>query len=99
MKLISYATKPGRADENRSRIEAVFAALNESKPDNLSYFVVQTGEGEFFHVVDATPEALDALQAMPAFREFSGTVADRQAAPSSRRDAVLVGSYGAAIRQ
>ena len=98
MKLISYTTKLGQAAENRSKIEAVFVALHDAKPADFSYMVVETGEGEFFHVVEGTPAAFEVLQALPAFRDFSGTVADRQVAPSDRRDAKVVGSYGTLVR-
>lgn len=98
MKLISYTTKPGQASENRARIEAVFAALAAARPADFSYMVVEAGEGEFFHMVEASTAALEALQAMPAFRDFSSTVGDRQAAPSTRRDARVVGSYGSLVQ-
>ena len=94
MKLISYTTKPGLAGDNRAKIEAVFAALRDARPDDFSYMVVEAGEGEFFHIVDASPAALEILQALPAFQEFSTTVGERQQAPSSRRDARVVGSHG-----
>jgi hypothetical protein len=97
MKLISYTTRPGQAAENRTRIESVFAALHDAKPADFSYMVVEAGEGEFFHIVQATPAALEVLQAMPAFRAFSSTVSDRQETPSDRRDARVVGSYGSLV--
>ena len=34
--LISYQTKPGRAEENRALIEAVFAELAVAKPEKLA---------------------------------------------------------------
>ena len=94
MKLISYTTKPGNAAENRKKIEAVFATLHDAKPDGFAYMVVETAAGEFFHIVESTPAALESFQALPAFRDFSSTVEDRQAEPSTRRDASIVGSYG-----
>ena len=97
MKLISYITKSGRAADNRAKIEAVFAALGEVKPADLSYTVVEANDGEFLHMVDATPAALEILQALPAFREFSTTVSDRQEVPANRRDARVVGSFGALV--
>lgn len=97
MKLISYTTKPGEAAPNRAKIEAVFAALNQARPADFAYMVVETTAGEFFHVVEATPDALETLQAMPAFQDFSGTAAERQLEPSSRREARIVGSYGVLV--
>lgn len=98
MKLISYTTKPGQAAENRAKIEAVFDALRDASPTDFSYMVVETGEGEFFHIVEATAPAIESFQALPAFRDFSSTVGDRQAAASKRRDARMVGSYGSLVR-
>jgi hypothetical protein len=94
MKLISYTTKAGTAAENRKKIEAVFSTLHDAKPEGFAYMVVETAAGEFFHLVEATPAALEAFQALPAFRDFSSTVAGRQVEPSTRRDASVVGRYG-----
>jgi hypothetical protein len=99
MKVISYTTKPGEAALNRARIEAVFAALDEARLADFAYMVVETNVGEFFHIVEATPTALEQLQTLPAFQEFSGTVAERQAQPSSRREAHIVGSYGVLVNK
>ena len=99
MKLISYTTKPDHTADNRAKIEAVFAALNDEGIADISYMVVEAGEGEFFHIVDATPAALEKLQALSAFRAFSTTAEERQAAPSTRREASVVGSYGALVRR
>ena len=94
MQLIQYTTKSGQAAENRARIEAVFSALREARLADFSYMVVEAGEGEFFHIVETTPAALDTFRTLPAFRDFSTTVGGRQVAPSNKRDARVVGSYG-----
>lgn len=99
MKLISYTTKPDHTADNRAKIEAVFAALHDAGFPDLSYVVIEAGEGEFFHMVDATPAALEMLQALSAFQAFSTTTSERQAAPSVRREARVVGSYGSLVRQ
>lgn len=97
MKLISYVTKPEQTAENRGKIEAVFAALQKAGLTDFSYMVVEAGEGEFFHFVEATPTSLELFQALPEFQAFSTTAADRQAAPSTRRGAKVVGSYGSLV--
>lgn len=94
MKLISYTTKPGEAATNRAKIEAVFAALSDARLADFAYMVVETELGEFFHIVEGTSAAFEALQAMPTFQAFSGTVGGRQVEPSTRRDAQIIGSYG-----
>jgi hypothetical protein len=38
------------ADENQKRVEGVFAALAESKPDNVSYIVLRLADDSFVHV-------------------------------------------------
>lgn len=98
MKLISYTTKSGVAGENRARIEAVFAALHDAKLADFSYLVVEADEGQFFHMVEAEAAALETLRALPAFRQFSATVGDRQAAPAVTLEARIVGSYGRLVQ-
>lgn len=97
MKLISYTTKPDHTADNRAKIQAVFAALRDAGFPDFSYMVVEAGEGEFFHIVEATPAALEKFQALPAFQAFSTTATERQAAPSTRRKAGVVGSYGSLV--
>ena len=99
MKLISYTTKPDRASENRGKVEAVFAALHAARLPGVSYMVVETEEGSFFHMVEGSQAAIDAVQALPAFREFSAEAGERQAVPSVRREAKVVGSYGSLVQQ
>lgn len=94
MKLISYTAKQNEAAANRAKIEAVFAALGDAAPADLAYMVVETVTGEFFHIVEGSPAAFETLQAMPAFKAFSSTVGERQMAPSMRREARIIGSYG-----
>lgn len=99
MRLISYSTKPESASENRSKIEAVFAELHDARIADFAYTVVQGPDGSFWHLVDGTPAAMAAFQALPAFEAFSTTAPERQLAPSTRRDVVIVGSYGNLVRQ
>lgn len=99
MKLISYTTKPGEAETNRAKIEAVFAALGDARLADFAYMVIESERGEFLHIVEGSPAAFEALQAMPAFKAFSGTVGERQVEPSTRRDARIIGSYGVLSRK
>src|SRR5580704_10512489 len=46
-----YATKSREAaDENQARIEGVFAELNTTKPDKVSYLVLRLADDSFVHV-------------------------------------------------
>ena len=94
MKLISYMTKPERAEENRAQVRNVFEALHAARPAGLSYTVLEAEDGRFFHIVETSdPAALEALRSTPAFHTFSGTVGDRQVAAPTTTAVTVVGRY------
>lgn len=97
MRLISYTTKTGRAEENRALIAAVFANLHEAMVPNIRYAALESGEGNFLHVVESTPSSSEALQDLPAFKRFVAELKDRQEAPNVITDLRLVGNYGRLI--
>ena len=92
----SYATTSAQAaDENQSRIEAVFAELAETKPDNVSYLVLRLADGSFLHVSfhghgheDANPIAGSA-----AFAEFQAKHGEIREGGVNQQEATLVGAY------
>ena len=61
------------ADENQRRVEGVFAELEETKPDNVSYLVLRLADDSFVHVSfhdhgenDVNPDRVDGrLCALP----------------------------------
>ena len=94
--VVRYETKPDRADENQKLIEAVFAQLEERRPNGFTYNVFRLADGvSFMHVVvEHDVESPDSLQDVPAFQEFVAAIGDRCAVPPAPVDATLVGSYG-----
>src|SRR4029078_1991854 len=94
--VVRYQTKPDRADENQQLIEAVFADIDERKPEGFTYQVFRLEDGvSFVHVV-VEQELADpaSLQDAPAFRAFVKDTADRCDAPPLALGATVVGRSG-----
>jgi hypothetical protein len=93
--VVRYQAKPERADENQRLIEAVFAGLDEHKPEGFAYRAFRLDDGvSFIHVVTEHDIAeADSLQSVPAFQEFLAGIADRCDVPPVAVGATIVGSY------
>ena len=93
--VVRYQAKPERADENQRLIEAVFAELDERKPEGFTYKVFRLEDGvSFIHVViEHDIEDPDSLQAVPAFQAFVADIADRCDTPPVATAATIVGGY------
>jgi hypothetical protein len=83
------------ADENQRRIEAVFAELAESAPDNVTYLVLRLADDSFLHVSFHGHAADDhnPIASLPAFKHFGDGHADRRSGSVSQQKAELVGAY------
>ena len=94
--VVRYQAKPERAAENQQLIEAVFAELDERKPEGFSYNAFRLDDGvTFIHVgVEQDDDNPGTLQAVPAFRAFVANVADRCDVPPQATGASIVGTYG-----
>ncbi len=97
MRLINYTTKPGFAEANRALIAGVFEELHEARLSDFRYAVLESGEGNFLHVVESNPNSSEALQNLPAFRTFLTGLRERQEAPNVITELRLVGNYGRLI--
>ena len=93
--VVRYQAKPERADENQQLIEAVFAELDERKPEGFTYKVFRLDDGvSFIHVVvEHDSDEADSLQALPAFQAFVADIADRCDVPPVAAEATIVGGY------
>jgi hypothetical protein len=94
--VVRYQAKPDRADENQGLIEAVFADLEDRKPDGFTYQVFRLDDGvSFIHVVieHDDVENPDSLQDVPAFQHFVADVAARCDVPPVAIGATIVGGY------
>jgi hypothetical protein len=94
--VVRYKTRPERADENQKLIEAVFAELDERRPDGFTYKVFRLEDGvSFMHVViehDGVDNP-DSLGAVPAFQAFVADINDRCEIAPVATGATIVGGY------
>lgn len=83
------------ADENQNRVEGVFAALAESKPDNVSYIVLRLADDSFVHVSfhNHGDDEVNPIVSTAAFAHFQQDHADRREGGVDQQTAKLVGAY------
>ena len=89
------AASPEAADENQHRIEGVFAALDESKPDNVSYIVLRLPDDSFLHLSfhGHSHDDPNPISSLPAFKHFGDDHASRRTGDIDQREVQLVGAY------
>ena len=91
-----YATKSSQdADENQRRVEAVFAALDSSKPDKVSYIVLRLADDSFVHVSfhDHDDDEVNPISSTPEFAHFQEGHETRRRGAVEQHQASLVGAY------
>ena len=91
-----YATRSAEAaDENQRRVEAVFAELDDTKPDNVSYIVLRLADNSFVHVSfhDHGDDEVNPIVSSAAFARFQDGHADRREGGVDQQAASLVGAY------
>jgi hypothetical protein len=83
------------ADENQRRVEGVFAELEATKPENVSYIVLRLADDSFVHVSfhDHGDDEVNPIASTPAFAHFQEDHADRRAGGVDQQTATLVGAY------
>jgi len=83
------------ADENQRRVEGVFAELEATTPDNVSYIVLRLADDSFLHVSfhDHGDDEVNPIASTAAFAHFQDGHADRRAGGVDQQTATLVGSY------
>jgi hypothetical protein len=93
--VVRYQTKPDRAEENVKLVEAVFADLDDRRPEGFTYKVFRLDDGvSFLHVViEHDVDEPDSLQDVPAFQAFVAGIGERCEVPPAARGATLVGGY------
>lgn len=93
-RLIRYRTRPERADENQRLIEAVFAELSATHPDEVRYLSLRAPDGTFFHLVaqegGGKPSPIPTL---PAFQEFQRGLKERCLEPPETAEVTLIGNH------
>lgn len=93
--VVQYVTKPERADENQTLIEAVFADLDEREPDGFTYKVFRLADRvSFIHVlIEQDVDDPSSLQDVPAFNAFLANIGERCDVPPAATAATIVGGY------
>ncbi len=83
------------ADENQRRVEGVFAELEATQPDNVSYLVLRLADDSFLHVSfhDHGEDDVNPISSTAAFAHFQDGHADRRAGGVDQQRATLVGAY------
>jgi hypothetical protein len=89
------AASPEAADENQRRVEAVFAELAETQPDNVSYLVLRLPDDSFLHVSfhGHAPDEHNPIASLASFKHFADGHAERRSGPVVQQRAELVGAY------
>ena len=90
-----YAMKSvDAAAENQRRIEAVFAELEASAPDNVSYLVLRLADDSFIHVsFHDHGDEVNPISSTEAFAWFQEGHADRRQGDVNQQVATRVGAY------
>ena len=83
------------ADENQRRVEAVFAELAETRPDNVSYIVLRLADDSVVHVSfhDHREDETNPIASTAAFAHFQDGHVERRDGAVDQQSATLVGSY------
>ncbi|MEP6813256.1 MAG: hypothetical protein ABI990_09725 [Actinomycetota bacterium] len=92
----SYAMQSAEAaDENQRRVEGVFAELDETKPDSVSYIVLRLADDSFLHVSfhNHTDDEVNPIASTPAFAHFQDGHGERREGGVDQQAATLVGAY------
>ena len=91
-----YAMRSAEAaDENQRRVEAVFAELAATAPDNVSYIVLRLADDSFVHVSfhNHGEDEVNPITSTAAFAHFQEDHADRRDGAVDQQTATLVGAY------
>jgi hypothetical protein len=91
-----YATRSAQAaDDNQRRVEAVFADLAQTRPDNVSYLVLRLADDEFVHISfhGHAPGETNPITSTGAFAHFTDGHGERRDGEVDQQRASLVGAY------
>jgi hypothetical protein len=91
-----YASQSAQtADENQKRIEAVFAELEQTSPDNVSYLVLRLADDSFVHISfhGHAHDESNPISSLTAFAHFLDGHGERREGQIDQQEASLVGSY------
>lgn len=83
------------ADENQRRVEGVFAELQETAPDSVSYLVLRLADDSFVHVSfhNHRDDEVNPIASSDAFAHFQDGHGERRQGAVDQQTATLVGAY------
>jgi hypothetical protein len=95
--IVQYKVKADKAEENVAYIQAVFQALNETKPEGLRYASFQSEDGvSFTHIASIeTEDGSNPLSSLDEFDAFTEDIGSRCEIPPAAAVVNTVGAYGA----
>ncbi len=93
--IVRYKVKADKAQQNIEYIQAVFKALEKSKPAGLRYSTFQLEDGvSFVHIASIeTEDNSNPLSAFDEFKAFSKDISSRCAEPPVASNATTIGNY------
>ncbi|HEX5224165.1 MAG TPA: hypothetical protein VFW29_03445 [Solirubrobacteraceae bacterium] len=92
--MVTYTVKPGREEENAALVRAVFAELEQTRPEGFRYAVFQVpGSRQFVHLYTGEGAASGTLQQLPSFQAFIEGAQDRHEQAAAFAEPELVGDY------
>ena len=92
--LVRYKVFPDRADENVALVQAVYAQLDQARPEGLHYATFRLPDGvSFMHIVVDSDQPGRTLGELAAFRAFQADIEGRCEEPPVATEITLLGSY------
>lgn len=91
-----YASRSAEAaDDNQRRVEAVFAELAETRPDNVTYLVLRLADDSFVHISfhGHAQDETNPIASTAAFAHFADGHNERRQGEIDQQHASLVGAY------
>ena len=93
--IVRYKVKKDKAQENIEYIQAVFDALDNSKPDGLRYASFQLEDGvSFIHMASIeSDDGSNPLALLDEFKAFIKDIGTRCEVPPAASEATTLGAY------
>lgn len=95
--VVRYKVKADRVEEHEALIRNVFADLEAVGPAGLAYHAMKLEDGvSFVHVATiSTADGQNPLTALPSFKAFTASIAERCEEKPASFPATAVGAYRA----
>lgn len=93
--IVRYKVKEDKAQENIEYVQAVFSALERSKPEGLRYATFRLEDGvSFIHIASIeTEDGSNPLSELDEFSAFTEDIASRCDEPPVASEVETIGNY------